>query len=66
MNPLKFVKAHEIRKDGPLALVVPMSMRRTLQLKKETRFVVRIEEGELVYTPIPQKSTLEPEQDEAD
>jgi hypothetical protein len=59
MTEIAFVKAHEVRKDGPVALTVPMAFKRLLGITGGTRFVSHIEGKNIVYTPIPDNQTEE-------
>ena len=48
-----WVRAHEVRKDGPLALIVPMAIRRALGLGKGQQFAAEVDGKTIVYTPVP-------------
>jgi len=54
MTEIAFVKAHEIRKDGPVALTVPMAFKRLLNISGTTRFAAHVDGRNIVYTPIPE------------
>jgi hypothetical protein len=54
MVGVQFVKAHEIRKNGPLTLVVPKVVRQTSKVSKGTMFAVSLDGKSIVYTPVPE------------
>lgn len=53
VEDVEIVKAHEVKKDGTLAVVIPKTVREALGITKETRLVVYGRRGSVVMKPIP-------------
>ena len=46
------VKAHQIKPDGTLVVVIPKHIREALKITKGARLVVYLDKGKAVYLPI--------------
>jgi len=54
------VKAHQLKKDGTLAVVIPKEIREQLGILKGTELLVYVtDEGEVAYRPLKKERSVE-------
>ena len=50
----KIVKPYQVRKEGPVVVVIPKKIREQMKIQNGTMLQVRIDGNSLVYSPVPQ------------
>ncbi len=48
----KVVKSYQVRKEGPVVVVIPKGIREKMNIRNGTKLQVKVEGNNLVYSPL--------------